>query len=119
MADANDTSTELSSRPEEKLAQLIETQRKKLLQAHAISTCLREVLLYAEGDDAVVYAEAANAVAQLTNEVAEGLDSVRLQPLFGAIRLERAYQLPPERGLSLGADDDSSVREPTGPSYVC
>ena len=58
---------------------LIEPQRAKLLQAHAIMICLREALLYAEGDDAVIYAEAANAAAALTNDVAEGLDSVRLQ----------------------------------------
>lgn len=119
MADANNTSSEVPSRPEEKLAQLIEMQRKKLLQANAIRLCLREVLLYAEGDDAVAYAEAASAAAELTNEVGEALDSVRLQPLFGAIRLERAYRLPPERGLSLGTDDGSSVKEPTSPAYVC
>jgi hypothetical protein len=119
MADTNDTSSEVPGRPEEKLAQLIEMQRKSLLQAHAITICLREVLLYAEGDDAVAYAEAANAVAQLINEVGEELDSVRLQPLFGAIRLERAYRLPPERGLSLGVDDDSSVKESASRSYVC
>lgn len=119
MADTNDTSSEVPSRPEEKLAQLIEMQRKKLMQANAIMICLREVLLYAEGDDAVAYAEAASTAAQLTNEVAEELDSVRLQPLFGAIRLERAYRPRPERGLSLGADDDSSVKEPASPPYVC
>jgi hypothetical protein len=106
-------------RPEEKLVQLIEMQRKKLLQAHAITICLREVLLYVEGDDAVAYAEAASAAAQLTSDVAEELDSVRLQPLFGAIRLERAYRLPPERGLSLGADDDTSVKESASRPYVC
>lgn len=119
MAEINDTSNDVSSRPEEMLAQLIEMQRKKLLQAHAITICLREVLLYAECEDAVAHAEAAAVAAQLTSEVAEELDSVRLQPLFGAIRLERAYRLPAERGLSLGADDDSSVKEPASRPYVC
>jgi hypothetical protein len=119
MAEPNDTSIKSSGKPEEVLRQLIETQRAKLLQAHAVMTCLREVLLYADGDDAVIYAEAANAAAVLANDVAEGLDSVKLQPLFGAIRLERAYRPAPERGLTLGTDDDSSVKEPVSPPYVC
>ena len=119
MADTNDTSGEAPGKPEEKLAKLIEMQRKKLLQSHAITICLRDVLLYAEGEDAVAYAEAASAAAELTSEAVEELDSVRLQPLFGAIRLERAYRLPPERGLSLGADPDSSVKEPASRPYIC
>lgn len=102
-----------SDKPEEVLRQLIEAQRTRLLQAHAVMICLREVLLYAEGEDAVIYAEAANAAALLVNDVAEGLDSVKLQPLLGAIRLERTYRPTSERGLTLGTDDDSSVREPT------
>jgi hypothetical protein len=42
-------------------------------------TCLRQVLLYAEDEDAVIYAKAANAAAVLANDAAEGLDSVRLK----------------------------------------
>ena len=56
-----------------------------MLQAHAVMTCVREVLLYAEGDDAVIYAEAANAAALLANDAAEGLDSVRLKPIVEAL----------------------------------
>ena len=41
-------------------------------------------LLYAEGDDAVIYAEAATAAALLASDAAEALDSVRLQPLLVA-----------------------------------
>lgn len=119
MAETNDTSPALPGKPEQLLKQLIETQRAKLLQAHAIMTCLHEVLLYAEGDDAVIYAEAANAAAMLASEVAEGLDSVRLKPVFDALRLERAYRRAPERGLSSGVDDGCSVKEPRPPSYVC
>lgn len=119
MANANDTSSAVSAKPEQILAELIETQRAKLLQVHAIMTCLREALLYAEGDDAVIYAEAANAAAAIANNVAEELDSVRLRPLFGAMRLERAYEPRPERGLTLGSDDDNSVKEPASPLYVC
>jgi hypothetical protein len=37
------------------------------------------VLLHAEGDDALFYAEAAHAAANLINNSAEELDSVRLR----------------------------------------
>ena len=40
--------------------------------------CLYEVLLYAECDDAVFYAEAAYVAANLVNNSVEELDSVRL-----------------------------------------
>ena len=85
MAETNDTSIKSSGKPEEVLRQLIETQRAKLMQAHAVMICLREVLLYADGADAVIYAEAANAAAFLTTDAVEALDSVRLQPLFSAL----------------------------------
>lgn len=60
----------------------------KVLQAHAVMTCVREVLLYADGEDAVIYAEAANAAAVLANDAAEGLDSVRVKPMLEALRHE-------------------------------
>jgi hypothetical protein len=88
MATTDDTSTKASGKSEQELGQLIEAQRAKVLQAHAVMTCVREVLLYVEGDDAVVYAEAANAAAMLANDAAEGLDSVRLKPMFEALRHE-------------------------------
>ena len=88
MATTDDTSTKASGKPEQMLGQLIEAQRAKMLQAHAVMTCVREVLLYAEGDDAVIYAEAANAAALLANDAAEGLDSVRLKPMLEALRHE-------------------------------
>jgi hypothetical protein len=94
------------------LKQLIEVQRAKLLQAHAIMICLREELLYAEGEDAVIYAEAANAAALLASNAAEELDSVRLQSAFSVLRLEQAYRPAPERGLRSGEDDGDAVREP-------
>jgi hypothetical protein len=59
-----------------------------MLQAHAVITCVREVLLYAEGEGAVIYAEAANAAAVLANDAAEGLDSIRLKPMLEALRHE-------------------------------
>jgi hypothetical protein len=88
MATTDDTSTKASGKPEQVLGQLIEAQRAKMLQAHAVMTCVREVLLYAEGDDPVIYAEAANAAAVLANDAAEELDSVRLKPMLEALRHE-------------------------------
>jgi hypothetical protein len=85
MATTDDTSPVESGNAEQLLKQLIEAQRAKVLQAHAVMICVREVLLYAEGDDAVIYAEAANAAAFLASDAAEGLDSVRLQPLLSAL----------------------------------
>jgi hypothetical protein len=56
----------------------IEAQRAQLLQAHGVLRCLYEVLLHAECDDAVFYAEAAYVAANLVNNSVEELDSVRL-----------------------------------------
>jgi hypothetical protein len=64
------------------LQQAIEAERSQLLQAHAVVHCLYEVLLYAEGDDAICYAEAAYVAANLIDESVERLDSVRLRPLI-------------------------------------
>jgi hypothetical protein len=88
MATTDDTSTNASGKPEQMLGQLIEAQRAKMLQVHAVMTCVREILLYAEGDDTVIYAEAANAAAVLANDAAEGLDSLRLKPMLEALRHE-------------------------------
>jgi len=88
MAETNDTANTLPGKPEQVLGQLIEAQRAKMLQAHAVMTCVRPVLLYAEGDDAVIYAEAANAAAMLADDAAEGLDSLRLKPMLEALRRE-------------------------------
>ena len=42
-----------------RLEKTIEEQRKQLLQAHGVLTCLYEVLLHADGEEAVSYAQAA------------------------------------------------------------
>jgi hypothetical protein len=47
-----------------------------------VLTCLYEVLLYAEGDDAINYAQAAHAAARLINKSVEDLDSVRIRPMI-------------------------------------
>ena len=61
------------------LEQAIGTQRTKLMSARAVQRCLYEVLLYAEGEDAVMYAEAARVVATLMEDVIDKLDSVHLR----------------------------------------
>jgi hypothetical protein len=72
-----DVSAETSQRTP--LQQRIEAQRAQLLQAHGVLRCLYEVLLHAECDDAVFYAEAAYVAANLVNNTAEELDSVHLR----------------------------------------
>jgi hypothetical protein len=119
MATTDDTSSLSPGKPEQLLEQLMKARRSKLLRAHAIMICLREALLYAEGDDTVIYAETASAAAALANDVLEGLDSVSLQPVFAALRMERAHRLVPGRSLRPGTDDDSAATEPASPSYVC
>jgi len=72
-----DVSAETSARTPQQ--QRIEAQRTQLLQAHGVLRCLHEVLLHAECDDAVFYAEAALVAANLINNSAEELDSVHLR----------------------------------------
>lgn len=72
-----DLSAETS--PRTPLQQRIEAQRAQLLQAHGVLTCLYKVLLYAEVDDAIAYAETAHVAANLINSTAEALDSVHLR----------------------------------------
>ena len=82
-SDRNQTDEHVSAetRPRS-LQQAIEAERAQLLQAHAVIHCLYEVLLHAEGDDAICYAEAAYVAANLIDESVERLDSVRLRPLM-------------------------------------
>lgn len=61
------------------LQQRIDTQRAQLLQAHSVLRCLHTVLLHAECDDAVFYADTACVVANLINNTAEELDSVHMR----------------------------------------
>lgn len=60
------------------LQQRIEAQRAQLLHAYGVLRCLYAVLLHAEGEDAIFYAEAAFVAANLVNNSVEELDSVRL-----------------------------------------
>jgi len=67
-----------------RLEKTIEEQRNLQLQAHGVLTCLYEVLLHAECEEAVSYAQATYVARSLINKSAEELDSVRISPLFDA-----------------------------------
>ena len=70
-----------------RLEKTIEAQRTQLLQAHGVLTCLYEVLLHADGEEAVSYAQAAYVAANLINinKSVEKLDMVRLYPLLDVL----------------------------------
>ena len=74
MAERNNT------REQSRLEQTIESERSKLLQANAVVKCLYEVLLYADGEGAIQYAEAAHVVSTLIDDSVARLDLVRLRP---------------------------------------
>lgn len=61
------------------LEQLIKEQRASLISAHAAQCCLCQVLLYADDEQAVMYAEAAHVVARMMGDVVDKLDSVNLR----------------------------------------
>ena len=88
MADTDDMSKGRPSRnpcARSQLEQTIEAEREQQSQAHGVLTCLYEVLLHAEGDDAVSYAQAAHAAARLVDRTVERLDRVRLKPMLDAM----------------------------------
>jgi hypothetical protein len=61
------------------LEPVITAQRANLVSAQAVQHCLYEVLLYADGEDAVMHAEAAHVVATLMQDVIDKLDPVHLR----------------------------------------
>ena len=70
-----------------RLEKTIEEQRELLLQAHGVLTCLYEVLLHAECEEAVSYAQATYVARSLVDRSAEHVDSVRITPLLDALAL--------------------------------
>jgi len=80
MADTDDTLQALN-----RLDKTIKHQRDLLLQAHGVLTCLYEVLLHAECDEAVSYAQATYVARGLVDRSAEEVDSVRIEPLLDAL----------------------------------
>jgi hypothetical protein len=70
------------------LEQTLETERRRLLHVHGVLHCLYEVLLYADGEDAVLYAEAAHLASIMIDESVTQLDSTRIKPLIDALKIE-------------------------------
>ena len=68
--------------------------------------CLYEVLLYADGEDAVIYAEAAHLASVMVDESVARLDSTRIKPLIDALKWSPVEM----EGLQL--------REPPPPLYL-
>jgi hypothetical protein len=68
-----------------RLEQIIDAQRDLLLQAYGVLTCLYEVLLHAECEEAVSYAQATYVARSLIDQSAEQVDSVRIKPLLDAL----------------------------------
>ena len=99
MADRNNT------REQSPLEQTIESERSKLLQANAVLKCLYEVLLYADGEDAIQYAEAAHVVSTLIDDTVARLDLDRLGPQIEELK----------RGSK--PDDGSTLRDSASVTY--
>jgi hypothetical protein len=90
------------------LEQAIAAERAKLVSAHAVQKSLYQVLLYAEGEDAVVHAEAAQVVASLME------DAVDKHRANGLVPFARCH---PETGAAAstvtsyhGGQDDEEAR---------
>lgn len=60
------------------LADLIEHERGELMQIHAMTRCLKDVLLHADDDDAPLHADVAQVIARLLHECAARLEAVRV-----------------------------------------
>ena len=99
MADRNNT------REQTRLEQTIESERSKLLQANAVLKCLYEVLLYADGEDAIQYAEAAHVVSTLIDDSVARLDLVRLRPQIEELK------------RTASSDDGTTLRDSASSYY--
>jgi hypothetical protein len=73
MADTNHTLKALN-----RLEKTIKAQRTQLLQAHGVLTCLYEVLLHADGEQAVPYAQAAYVAVECAGRDLEVSDMAKL-----------------------------------------
>jgi hypothetical protein len=82
MVDTDDTLKALN-----RLEKTIEGQRNLLLQTHGVLTCLYEVLLHADCDDAGAYAQATYVARDLIKKGAEEVDSARIAPLLDVLAL--------------------------------
>jgi hypothetical protein len=94
MADTDDT-----SKARGELVQTIEAQRAQLLQAHGVLTCVYQVLLHADGDDAISCAQATHVAANLVNKSVEDVDGVHIGPLIDALMPKRVGKVDESRVL--------------------
>ena len=85
-SDENQNASDVSAEtpPRTPLQQRIEAAHAQMLQAYSVLVCLYEVLLHAEGEDAVVYPDAAHVAANVINNAVEQLDSVHIGRLIVA-----------------------------------
>ena len=114
MADKDDTSKIQPTRNQDlpnvpagtstSLKQAIEAERRKLLQVHGLLHCLYEVLLYADGEDAILYANAAQLGAEVIDDSVARLDSTRIKPMIEAATRARSAEASTRR--------DDRVEEP-------
>lgn len=105
-----------------RIEQTLEAERARLMQIHSVVHCLYEVLLYADGEEAGPYAEAAHLAAMLIDDVVVQLDPIRIKPLIEAVqrsaRMQGRYDIPEPKGLQLGnKEGGDSVREPSVLSF--
>src|SRR5690606_7517520 len=88
----------------------IENQRARLMQVQGLLHCLHEVLMYAEDEHAVTYADLAQLANVLIGDCVAGLDLMKLRRQIKQRSEASAGGLPPG-GLE--------VREPPPARYLC
>jgi hypothetical protein len=89
------------------VAEAIDTERVRLMQAHAVLKCLQQVLEYAEGDDAQYCADSAGLIAKVLDDAVTQLDPTRLRRL--ARTSKGGYEVrEPVLSYVAGADGDCS-----------
>ena len=63
------------------------------MQVHSLLHCLYEVLLYADGEDAILYAQAAQLGAELIDDSVARLDSSRIKPMIDRVKEPRGTHI--------------------------
>ncbi len=97
------------------LGELIEAERVALLEAHSLMKCLGEVLLKADLEEAVFYADLAHVAAKIVDESVARLDDTRLAPMLAA---SRPPQIAPSTAQSKASPGRFEVRE-SKVVYLC
>jgi hypothetical protein len=108
---AKSKSAPVSKRWHTPLEQSIEAERAQLMQAEAVLKCLYEVLLYADDDEAVRYADVVRLAGKLIEDVAMRLDLVQLRPLIEALKRDTQRLAAGEVGPSTAQPPPESAEE--------